>query len=73
MPIYEYKCRDCGKKFEKLVRGREKVTCPKCGKGRLDKLFSVFATRSGDKFTPSSGGGGCGGCSASSCDGCGSS
>jgi putative FmdB family regulatory protein len=69
MPIYEYRCKACGKKFEKLVRGQEKVTCPKCGKGRLDKLFSVFGVKSGDSFTPSSGSS-CTSCSASSCEGC---
>ena len=72
MPIYEYKCKACGNKFEKLVRAQEKVCCPKCGKGSLDKLFSVFGVKSSGKFTPSSGGGSCGTCSASSCDGCGS-
>jgi len=69
MPIYEYRCKACGKKFEKLVRGQEKVTCPQCGKGKLDKLFSVFGVKSGDSFTPSSGSS-CTSCSASSCEGC---
>lgn len=70
MPVYEYRCKNCGAKFEKLVRGSEKVTCPECGKSRLDKLFSVFGVKSGGKFTPS-GAGGCDSCSASSCKGCG--
>jgi putative FmdB family regulatory protein len=70
MPIYEYKCKGCGTKFEQLVRGDEKVKCPQCGKGRLDKLFSVFGVKSSGKFTPSSQSG-CGTCSAPSCDGCG--
>lgn len=69
MPIFEYRCRSCGRRFEKLVRGREKVTCPECGRGALDKLFSVFGVKSGEKFTPS-GGSSCGTCSATSCDGC---
>ncbi|HEY5532859.1 MAG TPA: zinc ribbon domain-containing protein [Candidatus Anoxymicrobiaceae bacterium] len=69
MPIFEYRCKACGNKFEKLVRGNEKVACPECGKGKPDKLFSVFGVKSGGKFTPSSGGS-CGGCSASSCEGC---
>ncbi len=69
MPIFEYRCRSCGHKFEKLVRGNEKVACPECGKGRLEKLFSVFGTKSGDKFTPS-GGSSCSTCTASSCESC---
>lgn len=71
MPIYEYRCKACGTKFEQLVCGQEKVSCPECGKSKLDKLFSVFGVKSGDKFTPSSGSG-CGTCQASSCEGCGS-
>ncbi|MHB8894038.1 MAG: FmdB family zinc ribbon protein [Candidatus Geothermincolia bacterium] len=70
MPIYEYKCKGCGTRFEQLVRGDEKVVCPKCGKGKLDKLFSVFGVKSGGKFT-SSGGSGCGTCSSTSCGSCG--
>ena len=34
MPIYEYKCEDCGTKFEKLVRRSTEmaeVECPSCG------------------------------------------
>ncbi|MFH1151436.1 MAG: zinc ribbon domain-containing protein [Actinomycetota bacterium] len=69
MPIYEYRCKGCGCRFEKLVRADEKVRCPECGKGSLDKLFSVFGVKSGDKFTPSSGSS-CSSCSASSCEGC---
>jgi putative FmdB family regulatory protein len=44
MPIYEYKCTKCGHKFEKLVFGKEKLKCPKCGSNVLEKLFSVFST-----------------------------
>lgn len=69
MPIFEYRCRVCGRKFERLVRGNEKVVCPECGAGRLQKLFSVFGVKSGDSFTPSTGSS-CGTCSASSCEGC---
>ncbi len=69
MPIFEYRCKACDTKFEKLVRGNERVTCPRCGKGKPDKLFSVFGVKSGEKFTPSSGSA-CGSCSASSCEGC---
>ena len=69
MPIYEYRCKNCQHKFEKLVTGSEKVKCPRCGKGKLERLFSVFGVKSGEKFTPSSGGS-CGTCTASSCQGC---
>jgi putative FmdB family regulatory protein len=51
MPIFEYKCDDCGTKFEKLVRrlGGEDVSCPSCGEGRLTQQFSTFAAHSNGK------------------------
>ena len=69
MPIYEYRCKSCGNKFEKLVQGKEKVTCPKCGKGSLEKLFSVFGVKSSSGFTPSSGSS-CSTCTSSTCESC---
>ncbi|MBU4194569.1 MAG: zinc ribbon domain-containing protein [Actinobacteria bacterium] len=69
MPIYEYRCKGCGKRFEKLVRGSEDVRCPQCGRGGPVKLFSTFGIKSGDRFTPSTGGS-CGTCPATTCDGC---
>jgi len=31
MPLYEYRCESCGKRFEELVmNSREKVSCPDC-------------------------------------------
>jgi len=43
MPIYEYVCRDCGHRFEWLVRSGEKPACPSCGRGKLAKQLSVPA------------------------------
>jgi putative FmdB family regulatory protein len=46
MPIYEYKCDDCGTKFEKLVRRStevEDLVCPSCGEKHLKQEFSTFA------------------------------
>ena len=45
MPIYEYKCEDCGTKFEKLVRGGTAVECPSCGQDHLKQEYSTFAAR----------------------------
>jgi putative FmdB family regulatory protein len=68
MPIYEYKCQDCQKKFEVLHRaGEEKeVVCPYCGSKNAKRVMSVFATTGLD--VPSSG---CSSCSGSSCSTCG--
>ena len=34
MPIFDYKCKDCGKEFEKLVRKEEDKVCPDCARQR---------------------------------------
>jgi len=48
MPIFEYRCQDCGTKFEKLVRGdAPEVLCPGCGEKRVEKQLSTFAAHSG--------------------------
>lgn len=41
MPIYEYRCRDCGATFEVLVRHGATATCPRCSSSSLDKLISA--------------------------------
>ena len=46
MPIYEYRCEDCGTKFEKLVRRSAEASeteCPKCGQMYLKPESSTFA------------------------------
>jgi putative FmdB family regulatory protein len=50
MPLYEYRCRDCGHQFEILQRlgeGAGGLVCPSCRAAALDKQFSTFATASG--------------------------
>ncbi len=41
MPLYEYKCRKCGHRFEKIesVSASEKKKCPKCG-ARAERLLA---------------------------------
>ena len=46
MPIYEYRCRKCGKRFSVLtLRVSEKPSphCDKCGSRSADRLLSRFA------------------------------
>lgn len=44
MPIYEYECRKCGHRFERIQKfsDRKVRTCPEC-KGRVDKLVHAPA------------------------------
>lgn len=41
MPIFDYKCRECGHQFEKMVRNNEKASCPSCSATELEQLLSV--------------------------------
>ena len=42
MPIYDFKCRDCGKVSEILLRGIEQaVCCPDCGSDNMERLISA--------------------------------
>lgn len=43
MPIYEYTCRGCGHKFEKLVLRGQTPECPSCQGSDLEQLFSTPA------------------------------
>jgi putative FmdB family regulatory protein len=48
MPIFEYRCDDCGNKFEKLVRSSARETaaeCPSCGRDHVTTQVSSFAAR----------------------------
>lgn len=70
MPIFEFRCRKCGRSFEVLLLRRdEKVKCPDCGSEDLDRLLSSFGMKGVEKGS-SSGGGTCTSCSATSCSTC---
>ncbi|MBC7238035.1 MAG: zinc ribbon domain-containing protein [Chloroflexi bacterium] len=51
MPIYEYRCQECGAQFDKFVRSMKNeelvIECPKCGSKECKKSFSLFGTSSG--------------------------
>ncbi len=49
MPIYEYRCGQCGDQFEVFVRSvaalhAREVKCPKCGSPQTARSLSVFST-----------------------------
>ncbi|NOY70187.1 MAG: zinc ribbon domain-containing protein [Deltaproteobacteria bacterium] len=76
MPIYEYYCKSCEKKFEMLILGTEKPVCPECNTPEVKRLMSAcgFLSRGagGETVSSSAGASSCGGCASSSCSGCGS-
>ncbi len=65
MPIYEYRCEECGKRSTSLLPSYSTADppCPHCGKPALRRLVSTFATVSsgegdgGDDFDDGGGGG----------------
>ncbi|MCU0242513.1 MAG: zinc ribbon domain-containing protein [Vicinamibacteria bacterium] len=59
MPLYEYRCPECGHRFELLTtisEGHRNQTCPQCGRDGAEKLVSAFSSSSS---------GSSGGCSSS--------
>lgn len=49
MPIYEYKCNDCGEEFEELMSaGSDKnPPCPSCSSENTEKKISLFGSLGG--------------------------
>ena len=50
MPIYEYRCENCGESFEKLVKmsaSNADVECPACGSKNARKALSLFGVGAG--------------------------
>jgi len=53
MPIFEYRCSDCGAEVELLLRSAaEEPVCPQCGGSRLEKLISAVNVMSGRTARP---------------------
>jgi len=49
MPIYEFKCKNCGEIFEEFryssdsdIEKDKEIKCPVCGTPWPERLFSVF-------------------------------
>jgi putative FmdB family regulatory protein len=62
MPIYEYVCGGCERRFERLVRRfDEAVACPSCASGAVEKQLSVFAVAVSSPAPPFAG------CGAGAC------
>jgi len=65
MPVYEYACKECDQKFEKLVKSMSSnapVECPKCGSKKTVRALSVFAVGAEGQSRSSSSAPMCGRC-----------
>jgi putative FmdB family regulatory protein len=56
MPIYQYRCKACGHKFERIIRymKRHNMKCPRC-RGQIQKLVSRPGVLITDKSFPYTG------------------
>lgn len=52
MPMYEFRCRECGHVFEEFVfsssSSMDDLKCPQCGKHESEKLMSAFSSAASD-------------------------
>ena len=47
MPVYEYKCKKCGEKYELrlgLFHSSKSIKCPKCGSNDAERVYSPIST-----------------------------
>jgi len=49
MPLYEFRCSECGTEFEFIVflTDQEPVRCPECGAANPERLLSIFSSGKG--------------------------
>jgi len=57
MPMYEYRCQECGFEFEKMMgfsQSSKLPECPQCKSKETRKQMSVFASKASASTTASS-------------------
>ncbi len=72
MPMFKYRCRDCGHVYDELLKtSQEECPCPKCGgTGLRHYQGKCYFGKTGGS-DGSSGGHSCSGGHCSTCSGCG--
>ena len=65
MPIYEYRCEQCGAQFEELTSYADAahIHCRQCSSHQVTRLLSAFAVGAGATTQPAEAGP-CGACGA---------
>jgi putative FmdB family regulatory protein len=43
MPIFEYVCKKCHHRFERIVLQRQRPKCPECASMKLERQVEAFA------------------------------
>ena len=47
MPVYEFECEECGRRFEELTPSDTRsLACPACGSGQTQRLLSPLSPAS---------------------------
>ncbi len=72
MPIYEYNCQKCGRRFEQIrsMSDADKtIECKYCKSKDTHRALSVFFAQSGGKSLAGSSSG-CGSCGGGNCGSC---
>ncbi|MCD4784492.1 MAG: zinc ribbon domain-containing protein [Candidatus Eremiobacteraeota bacterium] len=58
MPIYEYECRKCGNRFDKICISDtkdEEIDCPNCKGNNCKRKISLFSSKSSAPGSSTSG------------------
>lgn len=61
MPIYEYRCDECGHQFDYVAKRLTDApdVCPECGTKTLKKLLSAFSAKMGERRSARDGAASC--------------
>ncbi|HQE91874.1 MAG TPA: zinc ribbon domain-containing protein [Anaerolineae bacterium] len=74
MPIYEYRCQECGVRFDarrSMKDADAPIVCPACGASKARREVSLFFAAGGSGSLKGMGGeSSCATCSSSSCAAC---